>query len=227
MSTSTDPPDLGDFRNLAASLVRYLIRAREKAEPGFLTAAEYDTWGLTAIAEDRRSIAELLELARRAMETMDERWLSLCKSGGLAWPTSWQDEGPVGRVKICVAMFADYVYTLPDAIQCARENRPIDWVNLASWNVLAEFRAALDGLPQASKPTRERPDTYITLDQAAARVSRTKRTLEGYKNRGLPAPAVRGGHGKPSEYLWSVMRPWLEATFGRQLPEDYPSLRTQ
>jgi hypothetical protein len=59
----------------------------------------------------------------------------------------------------------------------------------------------------------------VTLDQAAALVNRAARTLERYKRRGLPKPLVRGGGGKPHEYLWPEMREWLQKTFDRAIPE--------
>jgi hypothetical protein len=69
---------------------------------------------------------------------------------------------------------------------------------------------------------------YVTLDQAAALVSRSKRTLEKYKQREknpLPSPDVEGGGGRPDEWRWTRIRPWLEQEFGRSLPEQYPSQR--
>jgi hypothetical protein len=62
---------------------------------------------------------------------------------------------------------------------------------------------------------------YVTLDQAAALVNRSKSTLERRKAK-MPAPAVKGGGGRPSEWLWSELRPWLEKAFGRLLPEIPP-----
>jgi hypothetical protein len=61
----------------------------------------------------------------------------------------------------------------------------------------------------------------VTLDQCAALVNRKKRTLENYKKT-MPRPKVPGGGGKPHEYAWSEMRPWLEKTFGRSLPQAHP-----
>jgi hypothetical protein len=69
---------------------------------------------------------------------------------------------------------------------------------------------------------------HVTLDQMAAMVNRSKRTLERLKtrkNNPLPDPDVPGGGGKPDEWEWAKVRPWLEAEFTRRLPERYPSLR--
>jgi hypothetical protein len=66
---------------------------------------------------------------------------------------------------------------------------------------------------------------YVTLDQVASLVNRSKRTLEGYKKQ-MPPPAIQGGgRGKADEWIWSVLRPWLEKTFDRALPERFPSLK--
>jgi hypothetical protein len=69
---------------------------------------------------------------------------------------------------------------------------------------------------------------YVTLDQAAALVNRNKKTLERHlrnpKSR-MPQPEVAGGGGKPHEWRWAVLRPWLEKQFGKTLPERFPAHR--
>jgi hypothetical protein len=89
-------------------------------------------------------------------------------------------------------------------------------------------------LPAAlPEPTRPAPAPglrqYVTLDQAAAFVNRSKRSLEKYlyepakvRRYAMPAPAVEGGGGRPSEWAWEEMRPWLERVFRRQLPQRLP-----
>jgi hypothetical protein len=92
--------------------------------------------------------------------------------------------------------------------------------------------AASDATPAspAFQPQQHTPLTspatpaeqYVTLDQAATLVNRSKKTLERrlYNPRtGMPLPAVEGGGGRPHEWLWSELRPWLEQEFGRRLPE--------
>jgi hypothetical protein len=64
----------------------------------------------------------------------------------------------------------------------------------------------------------ELPD-LVTLDQAAALVNRQPNGLRHYRKKGMPKPQIQGRKGKPNEYLWSEMRPWLEETFGRKIPE--------
>ncbi len=65
--------------------------------------------------------------------------------------------------------------------------------------------------------------TYVTLRQCSAMVQRSKRTLE--KKKSLPEPDIRGEGGAPNEWKWSTIRPWLEATFGRKLPDVPPCSR--
>jgi hypothetical protein len=67
---------------------------------------------------------------------------------------------------------------------------------------------------------------YVTLDQAAAIVNRSKRTLEKLatrKKNPLPDPDVQGGGGKANEWNWAKLRPWLEGEYGKQLPVRFPS----
>jgi hypothetical protein len=96
-----------------------------------------------------------------------------------------------------------------------------------------ELEAKLDEMNRLGReqvtPTQEQAELkqeppriyYITLDQAAALVGRSKRTLERYKRK-MPSPAVEGGGGKPAEWIWSELRPWLEKEFNRLLPEIPP-----
>jgi hypothetical protein len=68
-------------------------------------------------------------------------------------------------------------------------------------------------------------DQYVTLDQMAALVNRSKKTLERKANAptsNMPAPDVEGGGGRPHEWKWPNVRPWLEKQFGRSLPASFP-----
>src|SRR5262249_23319983 len=72
------------------------------------------------------------------------------------------------------------------------------------------------------------PHQHVTLDGMAAIVNRSKRTLEkriARKRNPLPQPDIEGGGGKPHEWLWPSVRPWLEQEFGRKLPERFPGGR--
>jgi hypothetical protein len=87
----------------------------------------------------------------------------------------------------------------------------------------AAVREAVAILAESKAPPHADLPDLVTLDQAAASVHTSKRTLERHKTSGtLPQPKVKGGGGKSAQYDWKVMRPWLEQTFGMKLPERFP-----
>jgi hypothetical protein len=62
----------------------------------------------------------------------------------------------------------------------------------------------------------------VTLDQIAATVHTSKRTLERLKKE-MPPPAFKPvKRGIAAKWLWSQVRPWLEKRFGPKLPIKYP-----
>ena len=66
---------------------------------------------------------------------------------------------------------------------------------------------------------------YVTLDQIAVLVNRSKKALERAMNAegsDMPKPRVEGGGGKPHEWLWERIRTWLSREYGRELPERFP-----
>ena len=67
-------------------------------------------------------------------------------------------------------------------------------------------------------------EPLVTLTQMAAMVNRSKRTLEGL-TKDMPPSTVEGGGGKPAEWDWANVRPWLEEQFVRKLPEVFPGDR--
>jgi predicted DNA-binding transcriptional regulator YafY len=86
---------------------------------------------------------------------------------------------------------------------------------------LIDFTLPAVGNETASEETIEQ---YVTMDQAAAMVNKSKKTLERYLGEEkMPQPEVEGGGGKAHEWKWSTLRPWLEQTFGKVLPTRLPS----
>jgi len=80
-------------------------------------------------------------------------------------------------------------------------------------------RAMAGGVEEAN-------DQYlVTLAQAAAIVSRSKRTLERWvkDDPHFPLPDCEGGGGRPSEWEWRRLRDYLEKKTRRQLPERFPT----
>ena len=65
----------------------------------------------------------------------------------------------------------------------------------------------------------------VTLLQAAAVVSKGKRTLERWQQKDpkFPLPDVEGGGGLSNEWKWSRLRPYLEKRTGKTLPQRFPS----
>ena len=71
----------------------------------------------------------------------------------------------------------------------------------------------------------QEPEQYVTLDQAAAIVNRSKKTLEREKNKPgttMPKPEVEGGGGRADEWVWTSIRRWLESTYQKALPMVFP-----
>ena len=69
-------------------------------------------------------------------------------------------------------------------------------------------------------------DDLVTLDQAAAVVCQSKRTLERFLQRQqLPRPDFPGGGGKSHRWYWRNLRPALQEHFRPDLPERYPASR--
>jgi len=88
---------------------------------------------------------------------------------------------------------------------------------LRQWGALLRTAPAVPGGP---------PVQYVTLDQVAAIVNRSKRTLEkliGRKKNPFPDSDVPGGGGKANEWNWAKLRAWLEAEYRKQLPPTFPS----
>ena len=77
--------------------------------------------------------------------------------------------------------------------------------------------------PPVPTPESDSAIHYIDLDQAAALVSRSKKTLERKLREGsMPMPDIEGGGGKKHEWVYSKLRPWLENEYGRVLPTRPP-----
>lgn len=113
----------------------------------------------------------------------------------------------------------------PTAIDLAATIAELDRVRAR----LEEMARGSNGVPaNGLVPSRPVPQ-MVTLDQAAAIVHRSKRTLEKYlydpalvRRYAMPPPSLEGGGGRPHEWEWSVIRPWLERVFRRPLPERVP-----
>lgn len=67
----------------------------------------------------------------------------------------------------------------------------------------------------------------VTLQQVAHLVNRQKRTLERWMQNDpkFPLPDVEpgSGSGRPNEWRWSRIRPYLERKTGKKLPDRHPA----
>jgi hypothetical protein len=61
----------------------------------------------------------------------------------------------------------------------------------------------------------------VTLDQIAATVHTSKRTLER-RRKEMPPPAYKPKRGAATKWLWSEVRPWLVKRYGPSVPITYP-----
>lgn len=75
-----------------------------------------------------------------------------------------------------------------------------------------------------AKTKDESPSCYVTLLQMGSIVSRSKPTMRRLFDHGtLPPPDVTGGDGKPHEWKWSKVRPVLEKSYNKDLPDKFPA----
>lgn len=101
----------------------------------------------------------------------------------------------------------------------------VHWWEAPVYIITSDGLEALWEYESNSESADDKSPQHVTLSQVASYVCRSKRTLEDYKRKGMPAPAIRGGgRGKPDEWVWDELRPWLEKTFDRKLPEQFPTL---
>ncbi len=70
----------------------------------------------------------------------------------------------------------------------------------------------------------DRAPCRVTLRQMSVVVQRSKKSLEYLRDMGrLPQPVVKGPRGTAHQWLWSEVRPILEARYRRELPEVFPA----
>jgi hypothetical protein len=170
---------------------------------------------------DETRAGELTELLRVRGPRGDTYFLA---DRSWSWPCS-EDEAKYGTVTLL-----DNVEAIEWVLENVADHTPVVWDDVEGdprrpEDVLVELRLDYtDFTPPADADADDGDpvEKCVTLDQMAAIVNRSKRTLEHYVNGpGMPQPDVEGGGGKPNEWKWSRAKPWLEKTFGRKLPEKY------
>ena len=141
MDESFDP---GAFRWAAADFLRCMIYARESADPGFLSDAEYERWQIDRGRGKAYRSHEILQKALDKLRFLDDKYVGPRSSGGLPLY-----EGPLGELRLEVGLFVcgDPEWSIPEVIEKLRNGEAVDWEELAQWDGLAEIRDALDQLP--------------------------------------------------------------------------------
>jgi hypothetical protein len=146
-------------------------------------------------------------------------------SAAIVWRAVWQAldtvdfREPLGWPPAIFQVFEDLRFCPVHYYQGKEFTSALDRLDCQIKTLADACREAEGNLPEN---VDELPD-LVSLDQAAAAVHTSKRTLERHKTEGnLPDPVREGGGGKPALYDWKIMRPWLIETFGIDLPERYP-----
>jgi len=138
--------DLGKFRYRAAQLVKCIIRAREQIDRGFLGEDHvYSSWHLESLSLDCEPPEVLLDRAARIAASIADQMIEMGGSGGV--PVG----DPLGDLKLKVAVFAD-CFALGEAASRLRKHAPINWKELAQWDLLPAIRSDLDKLPHPRNP---------------------------------------------------------------------------
>jgi hypothetical protein len=132
----------------------------------------------------------------------------------LAWRTAW--------AVVCVTITGEVGVTRRlssrKGVSVSVSTRE-DWrEQCEEWGAVCRRLADMVAEPADDTPC------MVTLLQIASIVNRSKRTLEGYTKK-MPMPVVEGGGGKPAEWEWDTIRPWLEKEFGRKLDAVFPGDR--
>jgi hypothetical protein len=213
--------DLGEFRYAVARYVKFLIRARWKCQPEFLSEEELAAWSLADIGHDNWPAWQLLDQAALALAHLNRHFLPRCGSGGVR---ETDDATPVGRLIRAVAFLAyidgggpEHNGALVDAARRLREGQTVDWAALVAWDDLQAIRADLDGLPHpagegaplapsrldrieallTSLVEREQIKDWYDVEEFAGIVSKAEFTCREWCRLGrIRATKKRSGRGK-------------------------------
>jgi hypothetical protein len=133
------------FRVDAASLVRYLVRARAISNPTFPDEWTRKSWRLENLSDETESQVRLLRLARVCCEQISYHMVSIGGSGGI--PGDRPDRTEIDEVVFHICDFTD-VGKIDRAIANIGTTATYDWSGLAQWEELNEIRQGLDLLPE-------------------------------------------------------------------------------
>jgi len=134
--------DPGVYRYDAAAYVKYLLAARERAEPGFVTAEMHQKWHLKEDFPGVLNVYQLLTYAKKKISAIDVSYSEPGGSSGLGDV----EEGSVGDLQVEISFLVDGE-ALDVAVSTAKNGQPIDWDNLVQWDKLDAIRDGLNLLP--------------------------------------------------------------------------------
>ena len=142
--------DLKAFFDVSASYVKYLIRARWKFEPRFLSENQISNWKLNNIADDRETAPQLLRLAAIQLRNLYSGYLrQRCGSGGIELTDQSTAEGRL-LSNLTALVFNDWgVGILEDqllvtAAKTIAAGEKSDWESEVDWTLLDQIRMDLD-----------------------------------------------------------------------------------
>lgn len=136
--------DANEFRFACASFVKYLLAAREKDEPGFMSDEMHQRWDPNRQFPDgNRSVAQFLRLADKSRRVIDVRYFEPGGSIGIGQTA----HSSVEELQLDITFLVVHENGLQDAIGDVEAGREVDWEALVNWDKLPAIRAALDKLP--------------------------------------------------------------------------------
>lgn len=139
--------DLKTYRLTAATMIKFMIRARRQREPNFISKAQWGRWWNTAEPKKAAEIRVLLQNALKAQGRLTEITpIDSFAEGERDEPTLFE----------LVDRFIEE-HAVIAAIRKLEDNAetPIEWDGLATWSDLQRIRDGLDQLP-GDKPTTQR-----------------------------------------------------------------------
>lgn len=132
--------DLRGFCDDTAAFAKYLIRAREKFEPGFLgSPATYAQWKLANVTGDQAPATALLRAAAVLADKMDSHMVSMGGSGGCKL------EDALDGFKFSASGLSDRP-SIEAMIMGIQQKLNVNWNKLVAWDKLPMIRKHLDEL---------------------------------------------------------------------------------
>lgn len=158
-----DPEKLGRFRYAVAGMIRDLMTARLRDEPSAFKSDLKEIW-YRDIKPTTVSQPALLQGIANRFHDFRSAYFGYLESEPFFEPSDTTSaEALFQRVRDLVIEFA-----VPDdmaaAADLAREGLPINWADLAKWNLLSELREFLNQLPEPPQPLPPSPSVPLRIE---------------------------------------------------------------